>query len=192
METSIFPEGLLDPANIETNQAEWWVLHTKPRTEKTLARQLLTHSVPFFLPIYSQRRRNRSRTTTSFLPLFPSYLFINGDDSIRRAALETNHVVRTIQVVDREQLMHDLSRVYRMMVSGIPMAPEDRLQPGQWVQITSGPLAGLDGKLVRRGTRDQLIVEVNFLQRGASVEVEGWAIKPLDSVPYQAPVKSEW
>jgi transcriptional antiterminator RfaH len=192
LETSIFPEGLLEPASIEANQAEWWVMHTKPRTEKTLARKLLNHSIPFFLPVYSKRSRIRSRTVTSFLPLFPSYLFINGDDSVRRQALETNYIVRTIAVVDREQLMQDLCRVYRLMVSGVPMAPEDRLQPGQWVQITSGPLQGLDGKLIRRGTRDQLIVEVNFLQRGASVEVEGWAIKPLDSAPYQAPAKSEW
>jgi transcriptional antiterminator RfaH len=80
-----------------------------------------------------------------------------------------------------------LGRIYRLIVSGVPMAPEDRLQPGQWVQITSGPLEGLQGKLIRRGSRDQLIVEVNFLQRGAAVEVEGWAIKPLDSEPYRAP-----
>lgn len=186
LEKMIFPDGLLDTPDSEAARTDWWVLHTKPRTEKTLARKLLSHSVPFFLPVYSKRGRQKNRTTTSYLPLFPSYLFIAGDDATRRVALETNHVVRTIQVVDRDRLVNDLSRIYRLMVSGVPMAPEDRLQPGQWVQITSGPLQGLEGKLIRRGTRDQLIVEVNFLQRGAAVEVEGWAIKPLDSEPYQA------
>jgi transcriptional antiterminator RfaH len=189
LEKTIFPDGLLEPAYCETNRADWWVLHTKPRTEKTLARKLLSHSVPFFLPVYSKRGRQRSRTTVSHLPLFPSYLFITGDDSARRVALETNYVVRTIPVVERDRLVDDLSRVYRLMVSGVPMAPEDRLQPGQWVQITSGPLQGMEGKLIRRGTRDQLIVEVNFLQRGAAVEVEGWAIRPMDSAPYQPPAQ---
>jgi transcription antitermination factor NusG len=186
MEQAIFPEQLLDPDFCAKNQGDWWVLHTKPRTEKTLARKLLTNSIPFFLPVYSKRSRHGNRTLTSHLPLFPSYLFLNGDDSARREALETNCVVRTIQVVERDRLIADLSRIYRLMVSGIPMAPEDRLQPGQWVQITSGPLQGMEGKLIRRGARDQLIVEVNFLQRGAAVEVEGWAIKPMDTEPYRS------
>jgi len=192
LETSIFPEGLLEPSAIETNQGEWWVLHTRPRTEKN-SRPATTHSFHPLLLAGLFQARTAAQPHDNFLSAaVPSYLFINGDDSIRRGALETNYVIRTIPVVDRERLMQDLSRVYRLMISGVPMAPEDRLQPGQWVQITSGPLQGMDGKLIRRGTQDQLIVEVNFLQRGASVEVEGWAIKPLDSVPYEAPAKSEY
>src|SRR5262245_1990145 len=155
LEKMVFPDGCLDTPDSEAARTDWWVLHTKPRTEKTLARKLLSNSVPFFLPVYSKRARQGNRTTTSYLPLFPSYLFIAGDDATRRVALETNYVVRTIPVVDRDRLVGDLSRIYKLMVSGVPMAPEDRLQPGQWVQITSGPLQGLEGKLIRRGTRDQ-------------------------------------
>src|SRR5262245_58126916 len=107
LEKTIFPDGLLDSPNGESVRTDWWVLHTKPRTEKTLARKLLGHSVPFFLPVYSKRARQGNRTTTSYLPLFPSYLFIAGDDSMRRIALETNYVVRTIQVVDRDRLVDD-------------------------------------------------------------------------------------
>jgi transcriptional antiterminator RfaH len=189
MEKPIFPDSLLDLQSSSASPGNWWVLHTKPRAEKTLARQLLHHSISFFLPVYSKRGRHRNQPTVSYLPLFPGYVFLNGDDTARREALQTNYVVRTIEVLEHERLFHDLARIYQLMVSGVPMAPEDRLQPGQWVEITSGPLKGMEGKLLRRGTRDQLIVEVNFLQRGASVEVDGWAIRALDTAPYRPPAR---
>jgi transcriptional antiterminator RfaH len=55
------------------------------------------------------------------------------------------------------------------------------LQPGALVQIIRGPLAGLEGKILRRGKRLTFVIEVHFLQRGASVEIDRWMIEPLDS-----------
>ena len=76
-------------------------------------------------------------------------------------------------------MRRDLERVYSLMATGAPLAPEERLAPGSLVEITSGPLVGLTGKVLRRGKQLKLIVEVQFLQRGVSVEIESWMIQPL-------------
>jgi transcription antitermination factor NusG len=67
------------------------------------------------------------------------------------------------------------------MVSGEPLTPEERIQPGDWVEITTGPLQGLQGKIIRRGKHLRFFVEVHFLQRGASVEIDGSMIRPAEA-----------
>jgi transcriptional antiterminator RfaH len=47
------------------------------------------------------------------------------------------------------------------------------------VEITSGPLAGLGGKVLKRGKKPKIFVEVEFLQRGVSAELEEWMLSPV-------------
>ncbi len=102
------------------------------------------------------------------------------------AALKTNQVVRVLPVPAAEQLEVDLARIYQLMECGAPVAPEDRLQPGMSAVLTAGPLAGLQGKIVRRDRRMRFVIEVDFIQRGASIEVEGWMLQPLGARPAHA------
>lgn len=179
-EPYLAPEDLFrDPSALAVDDAGWWVLHTRPRAEKSLARRLLAREVSFFLPLYQHQWRNRGRLFRAQMPLFPSYLFLRGDADARRCALETNLVVRTLEVADTTQLRHDLLRVHRMMQAGMLLAPEEQLQPGAAVEIVGGPLAGLEGRILRRGKELRFFVEVQMLQRGVSVEIEGWMIRLL-------------
>ena len=184
LEPFVYPNDLFTPSvEQETASHQWWVLHTRQRAEKTLARHLWQHGIPFFLPLFQRERPFRGRVVTSHLPLFPGYVFLLGDQQARLQALMTNTVVQTLTVNDQRELHTDLSRVYSLMASGTGLAPEDRLQPGTWVQITQGPLAGLEGQILRRGKRLKFVIEVHFLQRGASVEIDRWMIEPLDNQP---------
>jgi transcriptional antiterminator RfaH len=179
LEPFVYPSALFSqPLEFGEASARWWVLHTRPRAEKALARNLLQHGISFFLPLFQRERRFRGRIVTSYLPLFPSYLFLLGDNQARVQALTTNTVAQTLVVENQAELHADLTRVYCLMASGAPLAPEERLQPGTLVEITGGPLAGLEGKIIRRGKRLKFLIEVHFLQQGASVEIDSWMIEP--------------
>jgi transcription antitermination factor NusG len=180
-EAFVWPDDLLArPTPPVDTAARWWALHTRPRAEKTLARHFLGRELSFFLPLAKKRWRNRGRLFTSTSPLFPGYIFLWGDEEARVAALTTNQVAHCIRVEDQAQLHQDLARVHRLMVSGAPLTPEERIQPGDWVEITSGPLEGLQGKIIRRGKHLRFFVEVHFLQRGASVEIDASMIRPTE------------
>src|SRR5205807_6024063 len=112
LEPFLFPEDLLADGKPCEESDHWWVLHTKPRAEKTLARKFMDRSTPFFLPLYQREWRNRGRLFRSHLPLFPGYVFIRGDWETRLSALETNLVVNVLPVGDHQQLHNDLARVY--------------------------------------------------------------------------------
>jgi transcription antitermination factor NusG len=68
--------------------------------------------------------------------------------------------------------------VYRLVTSGQPLIPEKRLIPGSWVEIISGPLQGLQGRIIGTAKCLKLFVEVQFLQRGVSVEIDRSMIQP--------------
>jgi transcriptional antiterminator RfaH len=187
LEPFLLPEDLFETWQPQTGEADcWWVLHTRPRAEKSLARKCLPTGVSFFLPQYEHRWRSRGRMLKAHLPLFPGYFFLRGDYQARLEALKTNLVVSCLTVPDQQQLHADLTRLHRLITAGTALAPEDHLTPGAWVEITSGPLMGLTGKILRRGGGCRFVVEIQFLQRGVSAEVEGWTIRPA-SPPTPAP-----
>lgn len=183
LEPSVHPESLFDEASAApAEEACWWVLCTRPRAEKTLARRLLERDTGFFLPLWTRRWANGNRWLTSHLPLFPGYLFLCGGPETRLGALKTNLVTHVLTVADQQQLHADLARIHRLQTSGAPMTPEDRLQPGDRVRITQGAFAGLEGRLLRRDGQLRFVVEVQLLQRGASLVVTPGTFEPLGSV----------
>lgn len=184
LEPFLHPQTLLaddDQAEPAGDDLRWWVLHTRPRAEKSLARRLLDRDIPFFLPLYERHWRGRGRMLHSYLPLFPGYLFLFGDYQTRLHSLETNLVAQCLPVGDQDQLSTDLRRIHGLMKTGEALAPEARLLPGTSVEIVKGPLAGLQGTILRRDRRLRLVVSVQFLQRGASVEIESWMIRSVES-----------
>jgi transcriptional antiterminator RfaH len=180
-EPNQFPESLFADAGPGLpGEHQWWVLHTKPRQEKSLARHMLEKQIPFYLPLLAQRVRMRNRVLTSHVPLFASYVFLLGTREERVAALATNRVVHSLEVKDQEELWQDLRQVSRLLASGAPVTPEDRLAPGDMVEIKSGPLAGLRGKILRTASGQRFAVQVNFIQRGASVLMEDFNLKNIN------------
>jgi transcriptional antiterminator RfaH len=177
-EPYLFPDDLFrvtaPPADAP---GRWWVLHTRPRAEKALSRNCLSRRLPFFLPLCQRHTQSRGRLLTSRIPLFPGYLFLLADEQGRLEALTTNLVVNCLPVPDQAELHADLSGVHRLMASEAPLAPEQRLSPGTVVEIVHGPLAGLQGKVIKRGERLRFVVEVHFLQKGARVDIEGWMLE---------------
>src|SRR5262249_26666886 len=183
LEPFMFPANVLEePQSIAEADGQWWVLHTRPRAEKTLARRLLDGRLPFFLPLYQRKWQNHGRAFRSWLPLFPGYVFLHGCSQVRLKALQTNLLAQVLPVFDQEQLQADLLRVHALIVSGLPLLPEERLEPGAPVEIVRGALAGLEGKVLRQGKNLKFFVEVKLLQRGVSVEIDAAMIRPAAPV----------
>jgi transcription antitermination factor NusG len=172
-EPALYPDDLFASVRDEdTSASRWWVLHTRPRQEKSLARRLHERQVPFFLPLVPNRLRVRGKVMHSYLPLFGGYLFLLVRHDEYHFALSTRRVARSIEVTDQSRLWNDLHQIHRLLGCGAVVQPEDRLEPGAPVLIQSGPLAGLRGVIVKTASGNRFVVKVDFIQRGASVLLE--------------------
>jgi len=190
LETALFSPDLLERPPREES-CRWWVVHTRPRAEKALARALHVRNLSFYLPLNTRQWRSRGRFFSSQAPLFPGYLFLHGDEPARLHALETNQVALVLPVPDQVQLEDDLRRLERLICAGGPLRPEERLEPGDPVAITVGALNGLTGRILRRNHHLRFLVEVEFLRRGVSVEIESWMIQPLPKAHCLVSAKSD-
>lgn len=179
-ETDLFPSDLLDQDTASDKDASWWAVYTRSRHEKQFMRRLLQLEVPFYGPMVAHRNRSPSgRIRTSWMPLFSNYVFIYGDDGRRHSALTTNCVSKTIRIVESKLLVHNLRDLYQLINVGAPVTRESQIEPGQYVRVKTGPFAGREGTVIQRRGQTRLLVVVDFLQQGASVELDDCEVEPL-------------
>jgi len=180
----LFPEGLLSPpvsnAHLDGNDNRcWWLAHTRPRQEKAVAAAIRERGVGYYLPILNRKCHSRGRTRIARITLFPGYLFAWGDENDRLHVLKTNRVLTVRQVPDGEQLRRDLLRFSELIAMGAPLVPESRLVEGDRVRVKAGPFRDTEGVVLRRNGKTELLISVDFLQQGASMEIDDCMLEPV-------------
>ena len=170
-ERNILPNDLLEPES-DRGGRQWWAVYTKARQEKALARDLVERSVPFYLPLVERSSLIRGKRLQSLVPLFAGYVFLCVNDDERLQTLRTNRTSQLVAVSDQDRLRRDLLQVQRLIAAKAAVTLEPRLSPGQRVRVKSGSFMGIEGVVEARRGGCRLIVEVNFLQQGVSVEIE--------------------
>lgn len=179
-EPDLHPADLLQGVGTAADDRQWWAMYTMARREKELMRRLRALDIAYYAPLVPTRTRSpNGRVRQSYVPLFASYVFVYAHQLQRQQALSTNCISRTLEVPDGARLVHDLLQVQRLIELNAPLTIEARIEPGRRVRVRSGPMAGLEGVVVKRRNKDWLVVAVEFLQQGASVMLEDFQVEPL-------------
>ena len=132
-EDDIFPHNLLnDEPLLSNDERQWWCIYTISRREKDLMRKLLSWKIPFYGPVIPKRYRSPSgRLRTSFIPMFPNYVFLFGTKDEQYQAMTTNCVSKCTPIRNPEQLLKDLRQIYQVVMAGIPLTPEAQARAGR-------------------------------------------------------------
>ncbi|EMI54442.1 NusG antitermination factor [Rhodopirellula sallentina SM41] len=170
-EPDCFPDDLL--AQPESLESQWWLLYTRTRQEKKVVRQLRDAEIGHYAPMIPNRMRSPAgRIRTSFVPLFPTYVFLRGGDEARHEAICTGCVLKAVEILEIEQLVEDLTQIRNLVEMGVPMTIESRLEPGTMVRVKNGSFRGYEGTVIRRENERRLLVAVRFMEQGVSVKLE--------------------
>jgi len=181
-ELDCYPNELLQSVATPPRSPDvrWWIVYTRSRREKDLMRRLHASHRSFYCPIISRRSRAASgRIRTSFVPLFPGYVFLYGTEDDRLAAVTTNCVAWANPVNDDARLVRELRQIRVLIASNVPITPEERLETGIPVRVMTGPLKGHEGIVIERRGKRRLLVSVDLLQQGASVDLDECDVQPL-------------
>ena len=173
---ALFPDDVLDAVS-----GNWWVAHTKARMEKAFAWDLFRKQIPYFLPMIERVRISGGKKRRTKLPVFTSYVFFRGDSQQRVAALATNRLCQVVPVPDQAQLTRELRNIRRVIdekqtIDFFPVAAV-----GRRCRITSGPLEGMEGTVIRRDGVTRMVLQVSILGQGAAVEIEPDLLEEVDS-----------
>lgn len=162
---------------------DWWVAHTRARNEKALAVELARMGIAYYLPLHRRMTRSQrsGRASWSSVPVFAGYLFFNGTEHQRWRVLRTNRVAQTLQVYEQDELVSQLRHIHQVLLTDTAFEHLFGVQVGQWVQVTGGPLAGVEGCVVSKLGRTRLALNVLTLGQSVLVEVDGNLLEVIDA-----------
>jgi transcription antitermination factor NusG len=76
---------------------------------------------------------------------------------------------------------NEIDAIRRAVESGLHLEPHPLLNCGEWVRVKAGPLAGVQGILVRKKNLYRLVLSVPILGKAAAVEVDAFLVEGLSS-----------
>jgi transcription termination/antitermination protein NusG len=160
-----------------TEELCWFAVHVRSRHEFSVTERLAKSGVHAFLPAVEKMRHWKDRKKLIAFPLFPGYLFvrIRNNNTEKLTVLKTPGVVRFIgqTLGEPEPVPHDqVLSLQRLVESKEALDPYPYLKEGKRVKIKSGPLAGVEGILVERKGLHHLVLSVDILRQGVSIQVE--------------------
>jgi transcription termination/antitermination protein NusG len=161
----------------------WRVLWTHSNCEQLVHDQLAAKGFELFLPTVEAWCRRGGVRRLARLPLFRGYLFLR--HAIDKAAYvevcKARGLVRVLgERWDQLDVVPDIEiqAIQRLVRAGAPMLPHPYLREGQRVRITRGPLADVEGILVRiNPKKGLLVVSVNLLKRSVAVQLDCTALE---------------
>lgn len=152
----------------------WYALYTRHQHEKAVARSLANKGFETFLPLYTVLNRWKDRIKQISLPLFPCYVFLRGGMERRLEILTTPGIHALVGSGGRPAVIpqEEIEAVRRVIEKRMSVEPHPFLKCGDWVRVTSGPLEGVEGILIRKKNFFRLIISVELLKVSAAMEVD--------------------
>ena len=156
----------------------WYAIWTRSHCEQVVHDQLAAKGFELFLPevdVWSSRAGTRRLIS---VPMFPGYLFLHHamDKSAYVEVAKTRGLVKILG--EQWDRLHEVPRseveaLQRVQAARVPVLPHAFLQEGQRVRITRGPLADVEGILVKsKPNKGLLILSVTLLSRSVAVAVD--------------------
>ncbi len=177
------------PAGSGSEHPCWHVLWTRSHCEQLVQEQLTAQGLDLFFPKMEAWLRVSGGRQMRAVPMFPGYLFLRHAMD-RSSYIEVRKARGLVAVLgegwDRLATVPDveIEPIRRVVETHAPALPYPYLREGERVRITRGPLADLEGVLVRiHKNKGLLIVSIELLGRSVAVEVDCTSAVPVAAPP---------
>jgi transcription antitermination factor NusG len=168
----------------ELLESPWYAIYTRHQHEKMVAQILTSKGFNTFLPLYATTHKWKDRTKTLSLPLFPCYVFLKGDIDRRLQIVTTPGISGLVSSGGQPAAIPnaEIEAIQRVIESGTQVEAHPFLKCGNRVRVKCGPLAGIEGILVRKKSVSRLVLTVEILGTAAAIEVSAFQVEAV-SVP---------
>jgi len=164
----------------------WYAIWTNSHCEQLVSDQLWAKGFESFLPRLNVWSRRGGVRRIISLPMFPGYLFLSHSAMDKSSYVEICKTRGLARVLgdgwDRVAIVpdHDIEAVQKVLKAQIPVAPHPYLKRGQRVRILAGPLADVEGILVRmKPNKGVVALSVDLVQQSIAVEVDCTLVTPV-------------
>lgn len=153
---------------------QWFAFRTMYKREKMVAKRLNAKALETYVPLRTIVRHYSSKTTTTQVPLFSSYVFVRLSAKQYATVLNDDDVFEIVKFQGevgriKDEEIEFLKEVLRDNSNDYDVKLYEGLEAGVPIVLAGGPLAGTKGKILRSHGNHNFVVELNNL--GVSIQL---------------------
>ncbi len=167
--------------HLSLEENRWFAIYTKYKCEKYVVDKLSRKSIEAYTPLLTKTKVYSSKKKTYKTPLINCYVFVKINKSQYSQVLETENVSRFIK--QRKNLIsipeEEILLLQRIVgeFKKIEINSED-LSLGSEVEIISGNLTGIKGRLAEKRGKNEFVVELENIGFQLKMTIDVSLLKP--------------
>ncbi len=172
-------------SHLDELEPRWFAIRTRYKSEKLAYKQLVSRQIDAYLPIRHLIRRYGRKKREVDLPLINNFVFVKIVKKDYLTVLQTEYVNGFLKLghnllsIPEEQI----ELIRRLLGENIDLEVVENkgLEKGDWVEVTSGPLLGMRGKLVQVKGKEKVLVELINSGYSLEISIDNQLIKRVDA-----------
>ncbi|MDQ8207582.1 transcription termination/antitermination NusG family protein [Coraliomargarita sp. SDUM461003] len=163
------------PKNDSSPKKDWFCLRTQTKREHIAAAILdRLEEVDVFCPRVSQVKKTRTGKKRFTEAMFPGYIFAKFNyHAHARQVVHSQGITQMVELGERRVIPeHIIRNLQASIPEGIIEAPDLSIEPGAEIEVITGSLKGMNGKVLAQLTaKNRIQVLLEFLGQEITVEV---------------------
>lgn len=158
---------------------KWHVFYTHAKFERKIHEYLQQENYESFLPLHWVIRQWSDRRKRIQVPLFPNYIFVNIEYNKIIEILKTPKLISCVKCNKIPVFLKqkEVDSIRQIVENEYPFEVSCNLKIGDSVEITRGPLTGMEGVLVEERGNHRFALRLESIQQSMLVSVPSYYLE---------------
>jgi len=168
-------------SDLSPTTAKWFAVYAKYKCEKMVGEHLTRKGIESYVPLVQTTKRYTRKIKTYHKPLFNCYLFVKIKQADYIRVLETDHVLHFIKL-NRELIsipQDEINLLKRIVGESEEIEVNSEFIEGMEVEMISGNLTGIKGKLIKTTNNKNFLVELNQIGFQLRIQINPVHLRPV-------------
>lgn len=167
---------------ISETEAKWFAVYTKFKCEKFVAQHLAKKQIEAYVPLISKTKRYTRKIKHYEVPLINCYVFVHITKKDYVPTLETEYVMKFLRqgkdLLAIPQSEIDLMKRVAGDIEEIYSIEKGEYSPGEEVEVISGYLSGLKGRVISKAGKRSFVVDLQTLGYQLQIRIDQTYLRP--------------
>lgn len=164
-------------------EKKWFAVYTRFKCEKYVSNAFTKKNIDSYIPLVTRVKRYQRKIKKFEVPLINCYVFVFITRNEYLSVLETEYVMKFLK--QGKDLLsipdHEIEVLKRVAgdVESAEVMDAAHLKEGEEVEVVSGHLTGIQGKIISKVGKKSFLVELTSLGYQLMINIDLKLLKPL-------------
>ena len=171
-------------SHLREDEPRWFAIRTRFKSEKLAYKQLLSRKIDAYLPIRHLIRRYGRKKREIDLPLINNFVFVKIVKKDYLTVLQTEYVNGFLKLGNNLLSIPEaqIELIRRLLGENVEVEVVESagLDAGDWVEVTMGPLLGMQGRLIKIKGKEKVLVDLITSGYSLEISIDNQLLRKID------------